>query len=268
MRKFIFTIICIAGLALAQPAILSCATEYITDDTDFIVEEEQEFIDDHFEISIDELPDEEIIQEEVEEFEEVEEILEDKEDIQIDFPDYGEDFSFLLNELQLLNDEVSLLSDYSGITTAIPTTYLDYMRDVLSWSVYGEKYVAFSSSYYLYNNTYTYYVLVVSDTLTWNGSRFTGSDVDVYEFFPQITNYTGNSNYRHTIQSFFSYSPNGFLCFTDLSSEYPNIRGTTNNYLFLFTCIFALALIFYTVSSFGFGNRHFRRRPKRRNVTI
>lgn len=163
--------------------------------------------------------------------------------------------------LSSLTDDISLLSDYSGITYSIPELYLNYMRDVLSWSTLGDHYVAFPSSYVLYNNTYTYYILVVGD-LSFSGSVFSGSDVDFYEFFPQVTSFSGNSNYRHSIQATFSFRPNASLCFTDLSSNYPNIRGTTNNYLFIILVILALAITFYTISKFGWGNPTFRRRSK------
>lgn len=254
--RFMLPFFLIAGLTLAYPAIVVCATEDITDITVVTVSEN------------DTVSDNDISH------------LQDGVDLSADDPGSGSfdsseyvDFSgfsdslFLTNELlSSLENDIALLSDYSGITNAIPELYLDYMRDVLSWSTLGDKYVAFSSSYVLYNNTYTYYVLVVGD-ITFSGSAFSGSDVDVYEFFPQVTTFSGNTNYRHSIQATFSYRPNGYLCFTDLSANYPNIRGTTNNYLFIIIVILSFVITFYTVTKFGWGNAAIRRRSRRRTLS-
>lgn len=180
------------------------------------------------------------------------------------YSDVGSSFSDFNSTILDLNDNISLLSDYSGYNGSIPEPYYSYLKDCLSWSLPGDNYVAFPSSYYYNNRNYVYYVIAISDSLVFNGSYFSGSDVDVYEFFPSPSAYNGNISFRHSIQSSFSFSSNGQLCFTDLSSSYPDLRGLTDRYLFVMLCIIALVIVFYTITKFGWGNVHIRRRSSRR----
>lgn len=257
MKKFVF--IAIAGIMLALPAMQVFAVEYTISENDIIIEPM--------------LPDPDLSSPSENDIPFI--IIDDdfdQEDPATDpsdtpeLADFGSisDSLFLINEtLSSLDNDISLLSDYSGISYSIPELYLTYMRDVLSWSTLGDNYVAFPSTYVLYNNTYTYYILVIGD-ITFSGSRFYGSDVDVYEFFPQVTSFSGNSNYRHSIQASFSFVPGASLCFTDLSSNYPNIRGTTNNYLFIIIVILVFVILFYTITKFGWGNISIRRRAAKK----
>lgn len=249
--KRLFYLICIAVFSLANTAMLVCATEYITD----IIDLTDDISGNDIDVSGNDLDDYE-------------------DDFGSDFPGYDDsenlDFADFSDSdyddiLMILNDimELQAYSSYDGV---IPEPYLTYMKDILSWSTIDDKYVAFVSSYYLNNRYYSYYVLALGD-ITFNGSYFSGSDVDVYTFYPTVTTFSG-TNYNHSIQSSFSYSPAGYLCFTDLSSNYPDIRGSTNRYLFIIIIFLALVLLFYTFTKFGIGSVFFRRRPKQRNYTI
>lgn len=174
-----------------------------------------------------------------------------------DIPDYTDD----LQGIYAVLSDIVELSSYSAADGTIPEPYLSYVRGCLSWSGIHDNYVAFVSSYYLNNRTYTYYVCAVGD-ITYSSGSFTGSDVDVYTFYPNVTTSSG-TNYRHDLQSSFSYSPNGYLCFTDLSSDFPDLRTQDTKYLFVLVTVCAAAIIFYTVTKFGFGKVNFRRRYKR-----
>lgn len=177
--------------------------------------------------------------------------------------DVGFDFSgfdFDFDEIVSILSDIQEYQSYSSYEGVIPEPYYTYMKDILCWSTLSDNYVAFVSSYYYSNRNYNYYVLALGD-LSFNGSVFTGSDVDVYEFYPTVTGYS-STNYKHSIQSSFSYVPSGYLCFTDLSSNYPDLRGVSNRYLLVILVVFALVVLFYTFTKFGFGNVTFRRRPR------
>lgn len=152
-----------------------------------------------------------------------------------------------------IDNGISLLSDYTSYSGIIPDLYINYMRYVLSWSVINDKYVAFTSYYRLNNTNYSYYVIAVGD-ISFSGGVFSGNDVDVYEFFPNVTSFSSNSNYRHSIQSSFSFSPTGQLCFTDITSDYPDIRGQSDRFSFSFLVISALFVSFYVFTKFGWRN--------------
>lgn len=177
-------------------------------------------------------------------------------DIDYTMPDYDSQFDEIINILSDIQEYQSYGS-YDGV---IPEPYLTYMKDILSWATLSDNYVAFVSSYYYSNRTYNYYVLALGD-ISFNGSSFTGTAIDVYEFYPTVTGYSG-TNYKHSLQSSFSYAPSGYLCFTDLSSSYPDLRGQTNRYLLVLLVVLALFVSFYTFTKFGFGNVSFRRRPR------
>lgn len=174
-------------------------------------------------------------------------------------PSAGENGSELYSELLRILGDIELLQNYNSYEGVIPEPYLTYIKDTLLWQGLDDHYVAFVSSYYLNNRYYPYYVLALGD-ITFSGSSFSGRDVDVYEFYPSVTTYSG-TNYRHSIQSSFSYVPSGYFCATDLSSNYPDIRGER----FFLICLLILALFavtFFTITKFGFGNHSFRRHPK------
>lgn len=150
------------------------------------------------------------------------------------------------------DDLIMLLNSYTGYTGTIPVQYIDYMRSCLNWSAYGDHYVAFVSSYVVNNNTRSYYVIAIGD-ISYNQSVFAGNGVDVYEFYPNIDSYNGYSNYRHTIQGSFSYRPTS-LCFTDLTPDFPDLRLTTDKYLYVILAVMACCLCFYTFTKFGWHN--------------
>lgn len=156
------------------------------------------------------------------------------------------------------DDLIMLLSNYPAYQGTIPDLYINYMRYVLSWSTIDDKYVAFVSYYTLNSSTRVYYTIVLGDIKFQNG-RFSGNGVDVYEFFPNIDSYNSYSNYRHSIKSTFSYSPGNQLCFTDITSSYPDLRGQSDKFSFIFLVILAIFISFYVFTKFGFRNAPRRR---------
>lgn len=151
------------------------------------------------------------------------------------------------------DDLIMLLSNYNSYQGTIPDLYINYMRYVLSWSNIDDNYVAFVSNYTINSSNRVYYVIALGD-ITYFSGRFTGNDVDVYEFFPNSDSFNSYSNYRHSIQSTFSYSPNNQLCFTDLTSNYPDLRGQSDKFSFIFLVILAIFICFYTFTKFGWRN--------------
>lgn len=244
MSKFLFLLVpfFVAGIALAQPATVSYAYEYSYPENE--VMSTYSFPENDV-MSTDSIS------------------TNDISFISSIYSDFDSSFHDLNSTILDFNDSISLLSDYTGYNGSIPEPYYSYLKDCLSWSLPGDNYVAFPSSYYYNNRNYVFYVIAISDSLVFNGS-FSGSDVDVYEFFPSPSSHNGNISFRHSIQSTFSFSPNGQLCFTDLSSSYPDLRGLSNRYLFVMLCIIALVIVFYTLTKFGWGNVHIRRRSGRR----
>lgn len=171
------------------------------------------------------------------------------------------DLSSILEQLQIIDNDtlIELLSAYGSNTGVINEPYLTYIRSCLSWCTMTDKYVAFVSSYTYGNSTYSYYVCAIGD-ISYNGSIFTGSDIDVYSFYPNANLY---GNFRHDIQATFSYAPGNSLCFTDISSNFPDIRGQDTKFLYAFLCVLGIVIVFYTVTKFGFGNVHIKRRSGR-----
>lgn len=159
------------------------------------------------------------------------------------------------------DDLIMLLSNYAGTNGTISDLYLQYFKGVLSWSSYGDHYVAFSSSY-VYNgsNTRVYYVIAVGD-LTYNaGTRtFSGSGVDVYKFYPNADQGNGYINYSHVVDNNFSYTFSGSITFTDLSSAFPDLRSQSTRYLYVILSVMALMLCYYTFTKFGWRNASKRR---------
>lgn len=185
----------------------------------------------------------------------------------VQFPELSDDFSAAAPELSddLMVDYdylVDLLSAYGSNPGIISEPYLTYIRSCLSWCTVNDKYVAFVSSYTYGNSSYTYYLCAIGD-ISYDGTTFSGQDVSVYQFFPNANAY---GNYRFRIQPTFSYTPGPYgstsLCFTDISSDFPDIRGQSTKYIYVILCIFALVIVFYTITKFGFGNVHIRRRSK------
>lgn len=253
MRHLLF--LTIAGLMLASPAIVVCATESIDDISDITDITDITVSDNNLDSTV---SDNDLGGDS-------DNVLSDDFNAAESDPEFDNiQFGQLSEILFTLNDDIMLLNEYGGYSGAIPEPYYTYLKDCLSWSSPFDYYVAFVSSYYLDNRTYNYYVIAVSDTLSFSGSRFSGTDVDVYEFFPTSTSYSGYGTFRHTLQPTFGYSPGSQLCFTDLTSSYPDLRGLHNRYLFVMLCIFATIIAFYTLTKIIGYNVHFRRKPKRR----
>lgn len=267
MKRLLFSILIAAAASLAMPAAIVCATEdnyYITDSTDTT----DDYIPDD-----DILPDPEQPDEFEDEFSQ-DDFVQDNFDDVLETPDFptisGNDISDLPDYSSELADLYALVSElydfqvmtaYSPAEGTIPEPYLSYVKACLSWCSPHDNYVAFVSQYYYNTRYYSYYVVAIGD-ITYNGSVFSGSGIDVYTFYPSITGYT-STNYSHQLQSTFSYNPAGYLCFTDLTSNYPDLRGQQTKYTFTLLCLAVLAIIFYTVTKFGFGNVHLRRRSRR-----
>lgn len=156
------------------------------------------------------------------------------------------------------DDFIELLSNYTNYQGVIPAQYMDYLRSCLSWSTLNDHYVAFVSSYTVSSSVRSYYVIAIGD-LSLNGNTFVGSAVDVYEFFPSTDSFNRYSNFRHTIQSTFSFTSSGGLVFTDLSSAYPDLRTSSDKYLFTALVILAIVICFYVFTKFGWRNVGHRR---------
>lgn len=251
MRKIILFIV--AGLAFTLPATRVYATEDSTDIidiTDFVGTVSGNEVSDM-------LPPDPEWQLPLLELEEGTVSGNDISDMIPDFPDYSVE---LQNIYMLLSDWMEIQS-YNSADGTIPEPYLSYIKGCLSWSGIHDNYVAFVSQYYLNNRYYNYYVIAIGN-ITYSSGVFVGSDVDVYTFYPTVTTSTG-TNYRYELQSSFRYAPSGYLCFTDLSSSYPDLRSQDTKYLFVIVTIIACAVVFYTVTKFGFGKVNFRRRAKR-----
>lgn len=208
MRYFIFTILLVAGIALAQPATLSLALSDIYTVSDNCVS--------------------------------------------TDSTDYSTRTFYDYDDL------IMLLNDYSGSTGLISQQYLDYFRSCLSWSTLNDHYVAFVTTYIYGNNTRYKYVIAIGD-ISFSGITFSGSGVDVYEFYPNSDSVNNYRNYYHTLQSSFSFTDTGGLVFTDLSSLYPDLRSRSEKYIYTILFVMALIVCFYTFTHFGWRNA--KRRP-------
>lgn len=151
------------------------------------------------------------------------------------------------------DDLIDLFSNYNNMTGVIPSQYMDYLRSCLSRATLNDHYVAFVSNYTVNGLVRVYYVIAIGD-ISINGSTFTGSGVDVYEFFPNVDSFNGYSNYRYFLQRSFSFTSSGGLVFTDLSSSYPDLRTISDRYLFVALTVLALSVTFYTFTKFGWHN--------------
>lgn len=157
----------------------------------------------------------------------------------------------LVDDVEVDGSSVVPYADYSSYWGLFSSDYYNYFSGFLSKLSPNDHYVA---SMFQNNNNNNNYLFAWGEDLTWNGSYFVGTDVNV-------VTYT-NSNYTHTKQSSFSFRPNNSLCYSDLTTIYPALSTPGDTYLRIVLYCFAFVFVFYVLTKFVV----FRSRTRRRKL--
>lgn len=112
------------------------------------------------------------------------------------------------------DEGIDLYASYNTYYGSISSTYLEFMRGFLPKLSFKEHYVASRTSQYDY-------IFAYGEDLSFNGSRFIGSDVTVVTW-----NTYNNGTYSTGVQSSFSLNPGSYLVYSDLSKVYPSLADT------------------------------------------
>ena len=139
-------------------------------------------------------------------------------------------------------------SDYDGYDGSISSAYVEYFRGFLSKLGPDSHYVCARIGQYTY-------IFASSDDLTFNGV-FSGSNVFVV---------TLNTRYDISVsagtESSFSFDPHGYMCYSDLSDQYPSLATSGDVSLRQIVFVVGISIVFYTLTSFlRRGNRWVKRR--------
>lgn len=139
-------------------------------------------------------------------------------------------------------------SDYDGFDGSISSAYVEYFRGFLSKLGPDSHYVCARTGQYTY-------IFASSDDLTFNGV-FSGSNVFVV---------TLNTRYDISVsagaESTFTFDPHGYMCYSDLSDQYPSLATSSDISLRQIVFVMGIAIVFYTLTSFlRRGNRWVKRR--------
>lgn len=146
-------------------------------------------------------------------------------------------------------DVPSYYNDYTGSWGLLSSDYYNYFSGFLSKLSPNEHYVC--SRYTEWNNNNNY-IFAWGEDLSYNGSYFVGTNVHVVTY---------SNTYSYSLQSSFSFNPNGSFCYSDLSSIYPALSSPSDVYLRLVLYCFAFVFVFYVLTKFVV----FRRRSRRSN---
>lgn len=139
-------------------------------------------------------------------------------------------------------------SDYDGFDGSISSAYVEYFRGFLSKLGPDSHYVCARTGQYTY-------IFASSDDLTFNGV-FSGSNVFVV---------TLNTRYDISVsagaESTFTFDPHGYMCYSDLSDQYPSLATSSDISLRQIVFVIGISIVFYTLTSFlRRGNRWVKRR--------
>lgn len=139
-------------------------------------------------------------------------------------------------------------SDYDGFDGSISSAYVEYFRGFLSKLGPDSHYVCARTGQYTY-------IFASSDDLTFNGV-FSGSNVFVV---------TLNTRYDISVsagaESSFTFDPHGYMCYSDLSDQYPSLATSSDISLRQIVFVIGTSIVFYTLTSFlRRGNRWVKRR--------
>lgn len=139
-------------------------------------------------------------------------------------------------------------SDYDGYDGSISSAYVEYFRGFLSKLGPNSHYVCARTGQYTY-------IFASSDDLTFDGV-FSGSNVFVV---------TLNTRYDISVsagaESSFTFDPHGYMCYSDLSDQYPSLATSSDISLRQIVFVIGIAIVFYTLTSFlRRGNRWVKRR--------
>lgn len=139
-------------------------------------------------------------------------------------------------------------SDYDGFDGSISSAYVEYFRGFLSKLGPDSHYVCARTGQYTY-------IFASSDDLTFNGV-FSGSNVFVV---------TLNTRYDISVsagaESTFTFDPHGYMCYSDLSDQYPSLATSSDISLRQIVFVMGISVVFYTLTSFlRRGNRWVKRR--------
>lgn len=149
------------------------------------------------------------------------------------------------NDDDLFGDIMPLLS-YDAQSATISTDIVNYFRGIVSKLPFGYHYVLFRSGTYQYIFAYGF-------DLSFNGSQFIGTSIDVITYNSQASSYS----YTHGIQPTFSLRPLNGLVYTDLVEFYPSLSVSTRQLLYLAV----ISGLIWTMGNFiKFGGARFARK--------
>lgn len=133
-------------------------------------------------------------------------------------------------DIGLYSDGAGLYSSYDTYYGAISSTYLEYMRGFLPKLGFKQHYVASRTGQYTY-------IFAYGEELSFNGSRFIGSDIQVITW-----NTSGSGSVYHNVEGSFSLNPGNFLVYTDLTGIYPTLTDlagfTSRQLIIMFSIVF------------------------------
>lgn len=147
--------------------------------------------------------------------------------------------NIVISQPIISSNDIMPYADYTGTQYTISTDLLNYFRGLVAKLPFGYHYVLFRSSQYNY-------VFAFGDDLTFNGSRFVGSNVTVITYVAQTNAYS----YSRQVQSSFSFNPSSYLCYSDLSDMYPALSDVGDMSSRQILYCFVILCLFYTMGSF------------------
>lgn len=139
-------------------------------------------------------------------------------------------------------------SDYDGFDGSISSAYVEYFRGFLSKLGPDSHYVCARTGQYTY-------IFASSDDFTFNGV-FSGSNV-----FVVTLNTRYDISVSAGVESTFTFDPHGYMCYSDLSDQYPSLATSSDISLRQIVFVIGISIVFYTLTSFlRRGNRWVKRR--------
>ena len=156
----------------------------------------------------------------------------------------------LVNLPFAVSDDIVLYSDYDSYYGSISSTYLEYMRGYLPKLSFTDHYVASRVSQYDY-------IFAYGDSLSFDGSVFSGTDITVVAFNTQ-----NGGSFGSDLQSSFSLSPGSYLVYTDLSGIYPTLATSEAMSLRQIVIVVGILITFWTVGEMYRGAKTKRQRKR------
>ena len=249
----IYVILLVGALVLA-PAPTSYASDIISDDlVSGINDELEDGLDEELEAGLDYEPeaglDDELEAGFVDDLEsELEEDLDSGSIDDLESVSAGDAESVSVDDL--LSGDIMLLSSYDAQSATISTDIVNYFRGIVAKFPFGYHYVLFRSGNYQYIFAYGY-------NLSYSGTQFTGSNVDVIIYNSQSTSFS----YTHEKQSSFILRPLNGLIYTDLVDYYPSLSDVSAMSLRQLLYFAVIAGLVWTMGNFmKFGGARFARK--------